>query len=141
MNFFCSGSDCPIEPSEIFRAIESTALKIWDDRLNFSLSGKVNANSFTSSPKSMALCQINNFSNLKLIFYSLQGVFTSVFGLQSSVLQLPSSDFRLPSSDFTLVLSFIVEIIHQKAFGFIYQFAEKLSSFFLSFELFFNPHA
>jgi len=67
--FFCSGFDWPMEPSEIFKAIESQALQICEAKLNFSLSGKVEESLSITSPKSMAFCQIRSFSNLNFSIF------------------------------------------------------------------------
>ena len=66
INFFCSGLDCPMDPSEIFKAIESDALHICEDKLNFSFAGKSEVYLSIISPKSIAFCQIISFSNLNL---------------------------------------------------------------------------
>src|SRR3989339_1892668 len=102
MNFLYSNSDCPMEPSEIFNATESTALRIWEVRLYISSLGNLRDNLKMFSPYSIAFCQIINFSNLNFIHYLKNTSLYLFFRLPASVFRLPSSGFRLPASVFRL---------------------------------------
>src|ERR1035437_5204190 len=88
MNFLNSGFDCPIDPSEMFNAMESTALRICEERLHISSLWNLYDNRNILSPKSIAFCQIISFSNLNCIVFLFMLI-------QLFNFRLPTSAFRL----------------------------------------------
>src|SRR5690554_7936029 len=102
-NFFCSGLDWRMDPSDIFKAMESDARHIWELKLYISFLGNLVDILSISSQKSIDFCQIRNFSNLNLgsIFFRflvIQIIFHHPTSVSSSITQHPSSITQHPSS-------------------------------------------